>query len=372
VSAPVGRPLSVALMLESDGPGGAERMLLELAESLRERGHAVCPVGPDDGCGWLAEQFRMHAFVPETFSVRRTIDVAGLLGMVRTLRRRGVDVVHSHEFTMAVYGAAAARLLGKPHVITMHGSQHYAGRWRRRAALRWAFHHSRGVVAVSRATESNLVITLGLKPGAVTVIPNGVRHLPGSRAVVRRELAVAEDALLVVAVGNLYAVKGHNVLLRALAELCTGDATPPWRLAIAGRGEEEERLRALATERGISSRVALLGYRTDIPDILAAADIYVMPSLSEGLPLALLEAMFAAKPIVVSEVGGIPEVVTHEREALLVPPGDHMALAAALRRLMQRLDWRAALGRRARERARSEYSVERMTDAYERVYQRRE
>jgi glycosyltransferase involved in cell wall biosynthesis len=358
----------VALMLETDGPGGAEVMLLHLAEELRSRGHDVLPVGPDDGCGWLSGQLREHGFQPATFSLRRPLDWRCLRGLVELLYSRRVDVVHSHEFTMAVYGAAAARRLGKRHVITMHGGRYFATRWRRRVAMRWAVRRSDALVAVSGATAADLRQTLGLASTAVTVIPNGVPFREGEREHVRQELGVAPNELLFVSVGNLYPVKGHMLLLKALASLHRSGRERPWRLAIAGRGEEEGPLRAYAAAEGLDGRVHLLGYRQDIPDILAAADLFVMPSLSEGLPLALVEAMSAGLPVVASEVGGIPEVVEHDHEALLVPAGEPEALAAALSRLMHDDAAREALGAAARRRALSDFGVRAMGDAYERLY----
>ncbi|MGH7719609.1 MAG: glycosyltransferase, partial [Gemmatimonadaceae bacterium] len=138
VGAVAPRPLSIALMLESDGPGGAENMLLQLATALRARGHMVTPVGPSNGYGWLAEQFRGRGFDPATFTLRSPVDWRCARGLVRLFRERGIEVVHSHEFTMAVYGAAAARMAGARHVITMHGGTYFADQMRRRVALRWA------------------------------------------------------------------------------------------------------------------------------------------------------------------------------------------------------------------------------------------
>lgn len=363
-----GPSLRVAMLLESDAPGGAERMTLLLAEELRRRGHSVCPVGPDNGSGWLAEQFRARGFAPETFSIRRALDWRCLRGLVRLIERREIDLVHSHEFTMSVYGAAAALMRRKPHIMTMHGGVYYTHRWWRRVALRWACHNSSSVLAVSSATRAQLQQALHLPDGAVDVIPNGVDFQPGLRDPVRRELAVAEGEVLIVAVGSLYAVKGHIVLLRALAELGTSGCAMPYRLAIVGHGEEETALRAFVLAHGLSDRVVLLGYRPDIPSVLAAADIFAMPSLSEGLPLALLEAMVAGKAVIASDVGGIPEIVTTGDDGLLTRAGDHGALALALRRLIEDSVYRAALGRRAQLRASTHFSVERMTDAYERLY----
>lgn len=359
--------VSVALMIETNGPGGAERMLLQLAEGLRARGHAVCPVLPAKGYGWLGSEFSKAGFDPEKFTLRRPLDWKCAQGLVEIFRRRRVRVVHSNEFTMGFYGAIAARWSGLPHVITMHGGTAFAQRWRRRVALRWAFRTSRAVVTVSQASRRQLSALLGVGEESIKVVPNGVAFTPGNRTRTRARLGVDAGEILILAVGNLYPVKGHIVLLRALASL--DSAGRPWRLVIAGRGAEEATLRCFAETAGIAQRVQLLGYRDDVPDLLAAADIYAMPSLSEGLPLALVEAMFAAKPVVASRVGGIPEVIEHNATGLLVPVGDAKALARGLKCLLADPERARALGEAARETASSRYTLNRMVEAYRRLYE---
>lgn len=355
-------------MLETDGPGGAESVLLQLAEELRQRGHDVMPVGPASGCGWLGGEFAARGFTPRTYELRYPIDWRCVTSLTALMRAHGTQLVHSHEFTMAVYGSVAARRAGAGHVITMHGGRYYAEAWRRRVALRWAMKRSAVTTAVSGATAADLRHTLGVPSDAVRVLPNGIRMPNGRREKVRRELSLQDDELLVIAVGNLYPVKGHAVLLRALVELEEQGGAPPWRLAIAGRGEDEPRLRAIAHEAGIASRVHLLGFRSDAPDILAAGDVFVMPSLSEGLPLALIEAMATGLAIVASDVGGIPEVVARGQEAVLVPAAAPTALAAAIRALLADPVRRAALGAAAQRRAHRDFSVAGMADAYEALY----
>jgi glycosyltransferase involved in cell wall biosynthesis len=358
-------------MLESDGPGGAETVLLHLARALRDRGHTVVPVvrGVSKGKAWLQGQLRACGIEPELWYLRHPIDWKCVQGLMEIFRRRGVDVVHSHEFTMAVYGAAAARLTRRPYLITMHGGRNFAARWRRRAALRWAIRHSRATVAVSRSAADFLETSLQLPRHSVGVVPNGIAYRPGEPARVRDELGLAPGEPLLVAVGSLYPVKGHIVLLKALALLRAECPALEWKAAIAGRGGEEAALRAFMAQNGLESRVKLLGYRTDVPDVLAAADIWVMPSLSEGMPLSLLEAMFAGNAIVASHVGGIPEVVEDGREALLSPPGDAASLAQRLRRLIEDRDLRAALAREAEARAMRDFRLDQTVSEYERLYE---
>lgn len=358
-------PLRIALMIECDGPGGAELMILELAKELRARGHSVLPVGLSSGTGWLGARFVAAGFEPASFDLRRPIDLAAVRALTRILHDFHADVVHSHEFTMAIYGAAAARRANARHVITMHGGLYYANAWRRRAALRWAARRSAALVGVSDATASALQHNLGIDKSKVHVVPNGIPLRTGVRARLRSELALAPGELLIVSVGNLYAVKGHAVLIDALARLRERGG---WRVAIAGRGEEEPRLRAQAAALGIGDRVHLLGFRDDVADILAAGDVFTMPSLSEGLPLALVEGMSFGLPVVVTRVGGVPEVVTDGVEGLIVPPSDACSLATALEALLQDPARRQQMGAAARTRAIRDYALSTMADRYERLY----
>lgn len=361
---------TIALMLESDGPGGAEHVLLHLAEGLIARGHTVVPVlrGISKGKAWLQGQFRQRGIEPELFYIDSPIDWKCARGLMEIFRRRNVDAVHSHEFTMAVYGSVAARFTQRTHLITMHGTRTFAQRWRRRAALRWAIRNSVATVGVSRPTADFVESSLGFAAGTVGVVENGIIPHHGEWQPVRDELRVAADAPLIVAVGNLYKVKGHIVLLHALAEIARRRPELPWTLAIAGRGEEEAALREFAQQNGIGDRVHLLGFRTDVPNILAAGDIWVMPSLSEGLPLSLLEAMFAGKAILASRVGGIPDVIKEGEEGLLSAPGDEKDVATQLERLLSDAALRSRLGAAALAHAERDYRLERTIDQYERLY----
>lgn len=365
MSAPRAAPLRIALMIECDGPGGAELMILELAKELRARGHSVLPVGLSSGTGWLGARFVAAGFEPTSFDLRRPLDLAAVRALTRILRDFRADVVHSHEFTMAIYGAAAANRANARHVITMHGGLYYANAWRRRAALHWAARRSAALVGVSDATASALRQNLGIDASKIHVVPNGIPLRTGVRARLRSELALAPGELLIVSVGNLYAVKGHAVLIEALAKL---RERSEWRVAIAGRGEEEPRLRAQAAALGIGDRVHLLGFRDDVADILAAGDVFTMPSLSEGLPLALVEGMSFGLPVVVTRVGGVPEVVTDGVEGSIVPPSDAGALASALGALLQDEPRRHQMGAAARTRAIRDYALTTMADRYERLY----
>jgi glycosyltransferase involved in cell wall biosynthesis len=362
--------LRIAMMLESDEPGGAEMMVFRLSDELRRRGHTIVPVGPEHGVGWLGDVFRRGGFSPEVFRLQRPIDPGCVRGLVQLFRDHQIDVVHSHEFTMAVYGAASSRLLGLPHVITMHGGVKVCKALRRRIALRWALKTSDHAVMVSRATQKQFAVDLGVKPSLFTVVPNGVPVEAGDAARVRAEFGIGERDCVLVAVGVLERHKGHRVLLEALARLDSGKVATPWKLIIAGGGggEEHGSMLEFIDAEGLSDRVHIVLNRNDIADLLALADIFVMPSLWEGLPLAVLEAMVARKAIVASAIAGIPEAIVDGREGLLVPAGEVTPLADALRLLLADPTRRVDLGEAAAARADRDFTVEVMADRYEALY----
>ena len=364
------KPLTILQMLESDGPGGAETVMLQLSDELRRRGHRIIPVGPAARVGWLGQRFREGGYEPETYTIAGPLDPGCVRRLVELIRSKGADLVHSHEFTMAVYGATAAAITRVPHVMTMHGNQKMTAAWRRRAALRLAFRYGGIAAAVSRATKQQLDHDLGLDQHVISVAHNGVPLSRGDAAPIRREFSLLPDELVLLAVGNLEPRKGHAFLLRALAKLTQEGLRRPWRLLIAGGrgGPEAEGLQAFIREQGMTSRVHILTHRADVPDLQAAAHVFVMPSLWEGLPLALLEAMVAGRAIVASNISGIPEAITTEVEGLLVPPADERILAGALGRVLTDDVLRTALGRAAAERGHREFSVGAMADRYEALY----
>ena len=358
--------IRIAHLIESDGPGGAERVVAQLAMGLQAAGAENVVFLPAHGEGWLAEQLRGSGVAVEQFHVDRPVSPACARSLTEAFRRRRITVAHSHEFSMAVYGAWAAWRAGIPHVITMHGGRYYAGRLRRRLALRAAIVLSGKTVAVSAPLARALSDDLSIPDSRVQIIPNGVPRQRPWRVTLRDELRLAPDARLIVSVGNLYPVKGHVHLVDAVARLAVRH--PSLHAAIAGRGEREDDLASRARAQGVADRIHLLGLRSDVSAILAAADIFALPSLSEGLPLAVLEAMFAGCPIVASDVGEVATALDHGRAGVLVEPGNPAALAEAIDALLNDPKRATNLGTRAAFRAVADYDVSRMVRRYATAY----
>ena len=356
----------VAHLIETDGPGGAERMLASLASELQTAGYPGVAFVPSRCEGWLESELAGVGVPIEYVPLDRPFSPRFARDLAAAFRRHNVALAHSHEFTMGFYGAWAARLARVPHVITMHGSRYYAGRWQRRLALRWAVASSVSVAAVSHALADSLRRDLWLRRGRVAVVPNGIRPRQATAAGLRGELGLGPGDRLLLSVGNLYPVKGHSDLVAAVARLAA--RFPSLHLAIAGRGELAAALRREARAQSIDERVHLLGLRDDVADLLASADAFVQPSRSEGLPLALLEAMFAGLPIVATRVGEIPAALADGAAGLLVDPGRPDELASAVERILGDAGLARSLGARARARAAAEFDIATMAARYESLY----
>jgi len=360
------RGLRIAHLIETNGPGGAERMLVHLASELQAAGCHNLVIVPAGGEGWLPQQLAGTGVTVETFRLDRPLSPAFARRLTALLRHHRITLAHSHEFSMAVYGAWAAWRAGIPHVTTMHGGRYYARHLRRRVALRAAFALTGRVVAVSRDLAAHLSRDLWMPAARITTVGNGVRPARAEPSQVREELRLGSADRLVVAVGNLYPVKGHRHAVDALARLQRPERRV--HLAIAGRGDLDQTLRTQAMELGVADRLHLLGLRSDVANLLAGADVFVLPSLSEGLPIALLEAMFAGCAIVASDVGDVRAALDDGRAGMLVPAGDGPALARAVDAVLDAPERAHEFRTEAQRRAMQEYDVTRMAARYAAIY----
>jgi glycosyltransferase involved in cell wall biosynthesis len=292
-------------------------------------------------------------------SFKRFTTLKHLRAFSRWCRERQVALVHTTELYSNIFGLPGAALAGVPvRIGNRRGMNTDKGRGLL-ALQRAAYSCADIVIANSRAAAVRLMEER-VPAHKITVIPNGLdleAHQPRSTERPTRRVAV---------VANLRPGKGHETLIDAAVEILRGQ--PDATFEVIGDGSERKRLIALADRRQVRHAFTFVGQRDDVPARLAEADIFVLPSLSEALPNAVLEAMAAGLPVVTSEVGGIPELISDDRTGLLVPPGDAAALAAALLRVMNETGLAARLGQAARVAAETHYSFDRMVTAFDACY----
>lgn len=348
-------------------PDGAERLLADVLRhrSANYRFSVVCLIR-----GGQLEQEIRNMGVPVVVLGRSGKYSLGLLWrLIRWLRRERADIVHTHLFTADAYGRVAARFAGARGVYTtVHSTNIWKGRLHRTVdwLLAWV---STRVIAVSAIVAQVLRNHGHIPASRVVVIENGIDLLRFSGATsegVRAEFDVPDAVPLIGLVGRLHPAKGHADLLCALAQLNTEGIM--LRSLLVGSGELHDEIAADVERRGLQGQVILTGQRADVPRLLAALDVLVMPSRWEGLPITLLEAMAMGKPVVATKVGGIPDVVTDGQEGLLVPAGDVESLTNALRRMLTDAGLRQRCGESARATLLARYDVRRTAQAYESLY----
>ena len=362
------RPLVV---LSSLATGGAEHVTVSFLVRLAERGVAV------DACtltsrfdGPLADRLRCGGVSRLDLRARRLVDPFALRRLCQLLVHEHIDIVHAHGQDASILAALACWYTQVPMVITRHvlAEPKATRRQRLRAGLALAaIARADAIVAVSTATVDALItFRPDIATSRVRVIPNGIELLryrqrsDGDDWIrTRRQLGIdgSEPLLLLPAV--LREGKGHRLLLRCLPGLVRD--FPDIRVAFAGSGELEAALRTEA-EQLVGDRVLFLGHRDDIPDLLLASDLVVLPSVAEALPTVLMEAAAAGRPVVATRVGGVPEVVDHGRSGLLVPPDDSQALLSAITQILTDPERASYLGERARQIAVERFGLERMVD----------
>ena len=304
-------------------------------------------------------------------------DCATLWQLVVLFRQERPAIVHTHTSKAGALGRIAAWLTGVPVVIhTPHGHVFYGHfssftSWiflqtERRLAARTTC-----MVALTEAERDDHLLRQVGQADRFAVVHSGIdlarfRRLVGVVGSHPEGFDCPPDALVVGAVGWLTPIKGHRFLIEAFARL--KPSYPRLHLVIAGSGELHDELAALAARRGVRDSVRLLGERTDVPDCLAAMDLFIMPSLNEGMGRALIEAMAAGRPVIATKVGGIPAIIEHQRTGLLVQPEDATALAAAMTELLRRPAWAMELGAAASESIGAKFGVAPMIQAVEAVY----
>ena len=355
--------MRILLVCDSLAVGGAERHVASLARILRTRGHEVSVACSTSGA--LDEQVRREGIPVETFGdrlVKRTADPAYRDWLRQLVARVHPDLVHAHMHASAVAAADAVADTGHPLVITEHSEATWRDSTAWSQAAR-AYAQAGAVVAVSSCIADGLVTSAGVDPSRVHVIHNALTIPVQHRRPLRRSLPCRD---MVGVVARLLPEKGIDVFLRAAARVAA--RRPRTCFTVLGDGPERAALEQLASDLSIRSVVGFLGARDEATSAIGRLDILCVPSRSEGTPLVVLEAMAAGTPIVATNVGGIPEQVQHDREALLVDPDDDAALAAAVERLLEHRLLRMRLVRSARRRVRREFSVSRMIESLEHVY----
>jgi glycosyltransferase involved in cell wall biosynthesis len=309
----------------------------------------------------VVEFSRGRWFAPSTFQCA--------LAWMTLIRRQSIELVHTFDYYTNVFAGPLTRLAGVPFLVTSRRDTGSMFSPRQRWALRSVFTQSNCVVVNSEAARQSLLAE-GVPSSLIRLVRNGVDikefHSNGNQRAARSRWGWERATPLIGLIANLRPEKGHDILLRAVPEVI--QHFPQAQFLLAGPGPLEFELRQYVVTKGLSPYVSFLGDCSDIPDLLAALDIVVLPSTSESMPNVVLEAMSAGRPVVASAIGGCLELIDHGRNGLLFPSGDSHALAEQILLLLRQPELRARLGEAARKHAETELDINVAVKRLEVVY----
>lgn len=356
--------------IESGGPGGAETVVLNLVKRLnpeRFKSIVLLPPGP-----WLNPRLRELGVPVIEVSWKAWYDPRGPLALVKTIREYGVDLIHSHLPGQNFYSCIAGTLTGCKTLVTYHGPVEFQDGESLKGKLKlWFVNNTadRAVVVCNMVKE--ILVNYGFRQDRISVIYNGIDPAPYEAPAawtIRSELGLGADAQLVGMIANVRQSKGYDILVRACAEVCR--MFPAAKFVAVGDVHDvmAAPIKKLVAELLLEDRFTFLGFRSDIPKILGELDVFVLSSISEGMPLSVLEAMASGKAIVTTQCGGIPEIVEHGQTGLLVPPSDSSALAAAIGDLLSDRSKAERFGANAQMKFQKEFTISRMIERYEQLY----
>jgi glycosyltransferase involved in cell wall biosynthesis len=368
-------PIRIAYCIDNAGVGGTELNAVRSAELLDPARFNLVVFTLKDG-GPLIDRYRKRGIEVLPLRLRSLYNAQAFrqgFWFARELRRRSIAVLHTHDFYSNIFGVFWGRVARRPSILASRRWWNDLPTPRLRLANRHAFQFADKVLANSDRVGQAVAHFDAVGRDRVAVIPNFVDDelfLPPDRSAIRKDryrLDPASSTILIGMVARLAPEKGHRDLFLALQLLRTQGTDA--HLVLVGDGPCRPELIVLAQELGISDHVTFAGEQPDGARLIAACDIAVLPSHSEGFPNAIIEAMAAGRAIVATEVGGTPDAITNEETGLLVPVASPLALAFALARVINDPVLRVALGRRAQAKAKQEYGAAMAAARLARLYE---
>ncbi len=363
--------INVLQLVEGMNWGGAETKLLELIDHMdRERFNTtVCSLGMGDR---LKTRFDEVGIPFISFERRSRMDPKLIFDVARLIRKQNIDVVMTTLFYADVVGALASAISPNKAVFsweTISAPEWLL--WRRLLPYRFAMRFASKVISVSHATAKWLIDKRGVPENKITVIPYGVNldeFSPGSNPELREELGIADDTTIIGVVARLHPQKGHTYLIEAAKAIIPKFNNV--KFVFVGDGELRGELEKSVTDAGLDNNFMFLGFRSDVKELLRIFDIFVLPSLYEGLPNVILEAMACSLPVVATAVDGTVELVADEKTGFLVAPKQPMALSEKISALLKDSDKGNAMGKAGRKKVEEEYSLELQVNNFQNLYEK--
>ena len=361
-------PRKVLHLLQGLDVGGLEYMVVALVNRLNRENFlpSVCCF---DTLGKLQDNLLDDTKV--TLLQRKSgIDLLYPFKLASLLKKNGIEIVHLHNSTAFFYGVLAGKIAGNKRIIYTEHARDIIPNIKVRLMDKILSYMTDRIVVVAEFLKKNLVEREWMNPSAITVIYNGIEGISFNRQYDRseifQELNITPTAKIIGIVARLDPIKNHRCLIRSMKKVAI--FFPDTVLLIIGDGPLRHELEELVLSEGLQKIIFFLGIRDDIPRLLSVLDVFVLCSLSEGLPLTILEAMAAGCPIVATAVGGIPEIIQDGREGNIIPSDDPDKLAEAISGILGNEEKRREMGDKAKKRFEEKFTLRAMVKKYEELY----
>lgn len=351
--------------------GGLERVVVDLAKGFKKKGCivSICCLNGKEPLGAEAEKAGIKVFsLNKKPGIRWGIPFC----IARIIREEGINVVHTHNEAGLIYGAAAAILAKISNIIhTEHGKEpNYDSKRILQIAEKLLLKKIKHVVAVSVDLKDKIISSTNIDKNKILVIHNGIDIESFQRSELREkmrmELGISPDSFVIGNIARMVPLKNHKFLITIFKELLKD--FPKLKLVLVGDGLLKRELEIYSEEIGLSNSVIFLGERKDIAELLTAFDLFILPSITEGISITLLEAMASGIPIVASKVGGNPEIIENERTGLLIPLSENIRWIETIKSLIKNEDRRIELLKKAKDFVTGQFSIETMIENYEKIY----
>jgi glycosyltransferase involved in cell wall biosynthesis len=368
------RPIRILEVINDASIGGGQRHVLSLVEGLDKNIFEVSVACAENGP--LVDDLRSRGIQVYAVHMKNGVIHPPIFRLSRLLSRNQIDIMHAHGGVAGFWGRLSAALAGTPvRFYTLHGIHylHYSNPLKRGlfiALERFLARTTDRIICVAESDRQTGLRRRLFSQDQCTVIRNGidtaVAETPGKGKQLRKALGIAVDAPVIGTVGRLHRQKGQWILIEATREILR--AFPNAKVLLVGDGSLRKRLEKQSRSLGLDGSVHFLGARRDAIDIISIFDIFVLPSLWEGLPYSLLEALALGKPVVASAVDGVPEVVTNGKSGVLVSSGDSRELAEAVIRVLTDKAYADTLGQNGRDAVLRAYCLDRMVRETSELY----
>jgi glycosyltransferase involved in cell wall biosynthesis len=361
--------LNILHLIETVGPGGAETVFVDNLEYLRHNDEAHNHVAGFTKDGWIYRYIKSKSHDVVLFKTGQSFDLKLIKNLIKFIKTNEVSLIHSHLPDLSFYSSIAARITGIPHIMTEHGdSSHYSKRWHKLFIkyLILTFTSSK-IVCVSNYNMEIIKRKFPWAKKKLTVIYNGIKSneekITILREKIRNDLGIKEGEIAICNIGNLYHVKGHKNLIRAMHEV--SNDYDHAKLFIIGGGDLEDDLKKLVMDLKLEGKILFLGFRKDVKDILTGMDLFVLSSFTEGLPISIIEAMDTGLTIVSPDIGGISEIKKIGGDIYLLKDNSPFMLRSGIEKYLNKKEIHSLKNKNI---VKSYLTVEKMSENYKYLY----